>query len=547
MLESLSVKNYKGFEEATIDLKPITLFLGENSAGKTSIIQLLLMLSQTALPSRFKDKSPLDLHGHFAKMGPIEHLFRDKDVSRPFEISIKFSDETLYYYPVRFLREYVRAIIRLTSSIRLAGVSDLLIERNAQGDYLKITEDSLMDTKNFSVFINKFVEVISKPIAQEFLKKSKFFTVVGSGVASADFYNPALISFTSVHMILTKLQKVIKDSSEYTVKYQFSSNGKKIIISKVEISVGKTLLFCLYKGDEDYEFESDLLDRVNMDSRHIDAIRNNFSNNESIFTCFKYPYEYYDKPNSVETTLSNFFLKIVQKILDQLREEFDLNQLYHVGPLRAAPKHYYVLDKENYWDFFDGTDPETCVEILKNNPNTKEFVNKWLGYFGFSVDVSESNEEMINHLVVDQDDNRLNIPEVGFGVSQILPILLQCHFARTDSLTMIEQPEIHLHPKMQARLANLFADVITEKNKKLIIESHSEYMLRRLRRLMAEGKQIKPESVAIYYFERKNTEKEKGSISVRNIEISATGNFDWPGDFYKTEMEDNIAFLRLQE
>lgn len=72
-------------------------------------------------------------------------------------------------------------------------------------------------------------------------------------------------------------------------------------------------------------------------------------------------------------------------------------------------------------------------------------------------------------------------------------------------------------------------------------------MLRRLRRLMAEKQQLTPEEVAIYYFERKNSDKGKDYISVRRLEINETGAFDWPGDFYATEMEDNLAFLRLQK
>ena len=137
MLESLAVKNYKGFKETQIDFKPITLFLGENSAGKTSLIQLLLMLFQTAQPSKFRDKSPLDLHGHFAKMGPVEHLFRNKDTSQPFEISIKFSSHSPNFWLIRCLREYVRSILRVSSSLRLAGLNDLFYNHN-----------SLVSTKN---------------------------------------------------------------------------------------------------------------------------------------------------------------------------------------------------------------------------------------------------------------------------------------------------------------------------------------------------------------------------------------------------------------
>ncbi len=349
-----------------------------------------------------------------------------------------------------------------------------------------------------------------------------------------------------MHTMLSNLQNAMRENYEYTVSYTISYERKKLVISDIKIMVDNKVLFKLSKKDSDFVFHSDLIDMSEMSSRHIDSIGNHFMHSNSIFLCFEYPYENFNRKDN-ETTLANYFLKIVQNVLLGLMHEFELNQLNHIGPLRAAPKHYYVLDKDHYLDYIDCSDPETCVEILKSKPETKAFVNEWLYKFNFSIDVSESNEEMINHLIVEQDENMLNIPEVGFGVSQILPILIQCHSAEADSLTMIEQPEIHLHPKMQAELANLFAELVSNKNKKLIIESHSEYMLRRLRRLMAEKKQLTPEEVAIYYFERKDYNQRKDYISVRRLEINETGAFDWPGDFYKTEMEDNLAFLRLQK
>jgi predicted ATPase len=546
MLESLAVKNYKGFEEAKIDLKPITIFLGENSAGKTSLIQLLLLLFQTAQPSKFREKAPLDLHGHFAKMGPIGHLFRNKDTSQPFEIAIKFSSHSPNYWLSRCLREYVRSILRLTSSLRLAGLSDLIYNRSKLGDSERFTDDSLMETKTFSVFINKLVDVVSKPNAQDYIRRSESININGTCLSKSDFYDPSKRDFIAVHTMLSNLQNAMRENYEYTVSYTISYERKKLVISDIKIMVDNKVLFKLSKKDSDFVFHSDLIDMSEMSSRHIDSIGNHFMHSNSIFLCFEYPYENFNRKDN-ETTLANYFLKIVQNVLLGLMHEFELNQLNHIGPLRAAPKHYYVLDKDHYLDYIDCSDPETCVEILKSKPETKAFVNEWLYKFNFSIDVSESNEEMINHLIVEQDENMLNIPEVGFGVSQILPILIQCHSAEADSLTMIEQPEIHLHPKMQAELANLFAELVSNKNKKLIIESHSEYMLRRLRRLMAEKKQLTPEEVAIYYFERKDYNQRKDYISVRRLEINETGAFDWPGDFYKTEMEDNLAFLRLQK
>ena len=157
---------------------------------------------------------------------------------------------------------------------------------------------------------------------------------------------------------------------------------------------------------------------------------------------------------------------------------------------------------------------------------------------------------MINRLLVTQNNLSLDIPDVGFGISQILPIIVQGFLAGSDSLTIIEQPEIHLHPKMQADLANLFSDIISYHNRNLIIESHSEYMLRRLRLLMADSKnpyKINPSDVAIYYFDGIRVDQEKDFVSVKPLTISDTGYFEWPKSFYETDMKDNIDFMRLQQ
>lgn len=560
MLESIEVKHYKGFNNAIIDIKPITLFLGENSSGKTSILQLLMMLKQTAQPTIFNNKSPLTLNGYFTKMGPALHLFHAKDTSQPIEISITFTKKLDYKFN-ELLRNYIDAIYRISSSFNLKGIYSVF---NDNKGMRSLFSDDIIDIKSFSEFMKDVVDTISKPAAQEYLKKSNFITSRNTFLSTWDFYEPNLRNFTSVFEMLSNLKEEIKDKKYYTVTYSLSydKSRKRIIISEIKIKSQYTsdknlteegnennnyLFFFSRINPSNVIFKSNLLDMSEMDSHHISAIDNSFRLSRPIFECFDYPYNKI-KGSQQETTLSNSFLRIAEIVLDALKEEFSLGGVNHIGPLRAAPKQYYVLDKEYFSAFFDLSVGETCVEILKNDPYAKMFVNKWLDKFGFNVDVRDSEEDMINHIEIDQNNLKLNIPEVGFGISQILPILLQCSVAFPNSTTLIEQPEIHLHPKMQAALANLFADAI-HSNKKLIIESHSEYMLRRLRRMMAEYKVrkdknglVSPDNVAIYYFEK----KAKDNVSVKRLDISNTGAFEWPKSFYETELEDNLCFLEAQ-
>ena len=121
---------------------------------------------------------------------------------------------------------------------------------------------------------------------------------------------------------------------------------------------------------------------------------------------------------------------------------------------------------------------------------------------------------------------------------------------------MVEQPEIHLHPKMQADLADLFIDIVSgevdsrkragrkreNKQKYLLIETHSEYLLKRLMRRIKEGR-ISSEQVAVYFIE---APKEEGEPSlVVEKEVSHEGFFEWPKDFYEGEVrQDNYNFIK---
>ncbi len=136
----------------------------------------------------------------------------------------------------------------------------------------------------------------------------------------------------------------------------------------------------------------------------------------------------------------------------------------------------------------------------------------------------------------------VDLPDVGFGVSQVLPVLVQCFYAPQHSIIIMEQPEIHLHPSAQAALADVMIDVINSREKgadrniQLIIETHSEHFLRRLQRRIAEN-EISPSSVSAYFADITTSPAE-----LRPVEIDMFGNIlNWPKDFFGDEMADIIG------
>lgn len=139
------------------------------------------------------------------------------------------------------------------------------------------------------------------------------------------------------------------------------------------------------------------------------------------------------------------------------------------------------------------------------------------------------------------------LPDVGFGVSQILPALVEAFYCQPGSTVWMEQPEIHLHPQVQAELADLFITAIRAKENgsprgtQLIIETHSEHFLRRLQRRIAEG-EISNDDAALYFVTTSNE-----GACVDELEVDRYGNImNWPANFFGDEMGDLVARSEAQ-
>ena len=119
------------------------------------------------------------------------------------------------------------------------------------GDRERVTEDYLMEERAFSVFITKLVEIISKPNAQDYIKRSDSINTNGTCLSVSDYYNPTKQDFIAVHTMLSNLRDAVKDGYEYTASYTFEYERKKLVISIVKILVDNKVLFELSKKDSE--------------------------------------------------------------------------------------------------------------------------------------------------------------------------------------------------------------------------------------------------------------------------------------------------------
>ena len=153
--------------------------------------------------------------------------------------------------------------------------------------------------------------------------------------------------------------------------------------------------------------------------------------------------------------------------------------------------------------------------------------------------ISKQRQEYEVRLRTKGSSHWVNLPDVGFGISQVLPVLVQCFYAPAGSIIIMEQPEIHLHPNAQSALADVMIDVINsrengvDRNIQLIIETHSEHFLRRLQRRIAEDKDNVLEKKVSAYFANIS----QAPATLDPLQIDVFGNIkNWPKNFFGDEM-----------
>ncbi len=132
----------------------------------------------------------------------------------------------------------------------------------------------------------------------------------------------------------------------------------------------------------------------------------------------------------------------------------------------------------------------------------------------------------------------VNIADVGFGVSQVLPLLVALHVAEPGQLVYVEQPEIHLHPRAQVALASILAQA-AQRGVRVVAETHSSLLLLAIQTLIAEDK-LDPELVILHWFER----NEDGETTITTSELDELGaHNDWPEDFGDVSLETQRHYL----
>ena len=269
------------------------------------------------------------------------------------------------------------------------------------------------------------------------------------------------------------------------------------------------------------------------------------------------PAKCYGFPDQVRAYFQNAaFLSDLELAFEKLAAS-----LFYLGPLREYPKREYAWGGSQPTDV--GRRGERVVEALLASRDQgvrysfgkgikrkalDEVVAMWLKDLGlidsFEVRPIVSGGKLFQVWVRRQPGaQEVLLTDVGFGVSQILPVIALCYYAPEGSTVLLEQPEIHLHPSVQAGLADVLIEVVKTRSVQIIVESHSEHLLRRLQRRIAEEK-LPPGDTALYF-----CGIDAGVSHLTKLNVDLYGNIEnWPEGFFGDDFgeiaETQKAILR---
>ncbi len=230
--------------------------------------------------------------------------------------------------------------------------------------------------------------------------------------------------------------------------------------------------------------------------------------------------------------------------------EKSIQSIIHLPGLRGNPHRDYPMTAVS--DRFRGAFNDYMASVIYHwqqaeDTKRQDLLNAWLTELGLTWKVEARRwtdarlEIWIGCLSSpDNDRDMVNIVDVGFGVSQVLPILLALLVAKPGQMVYLEQPELHLHPRAQVALAGILSQA-ANRGVIVVVETHSELLLRSIQTRVAAGS-LDRTRVKLHWFER---DLDEGITRVTSTDLNEKGAFDveWPEDFSSVAMESGRAFL----
>lgn len=517
MITSFRIQNLRAIEDSgPIQLRRINVLVGRNSSGKSTILRLLPLLRQSV---EQQTKGPILWYGRLVDFGDFKNAVRDGNVARgitlAFDVTLvpkrgfssrlqRAKETDGLIWPRSGLKASLSLILGRSASDKVGQIKSLVLNFGSDDVSIEYGEDGSI----------KNVVVMGRParLAQDnawWVRQGKF--IPGLYLLSKETYSDG------------------DDDPEFLwepVERPFSS---AVVTALGHLAHGNTsperlvaISNRLSYGDAPSFFRQ-LLEMPGMPPS------------------LKYRIEQLGQDSSEIATLRRcVMLSKIDSLLRAVDDELErfARSVRYVEPIRATAERFY-REQDLAVDEIDSRGTNTAMFLGSLSQDVLGNLQGWmLRNFGFSVHV-ETGTGHVQVQISDSTHSPRNIADLGFGYSQVLPIILQLWQGtrgRTGGdgvMLAMEQPELHLHPQYQAMLADVISVATQGGNlrteSRIFVETHSDHFVNRLGLLVSQGK-IPPKDIQVIVV----CEDEFGDSTARSVSFDSDGTLtaNWPAGFF---------------
>jgi hypothetical protein len=550
MLRSIQLENFKAFGQRTvIPLAPITLIFGQNSSGKSSILQSLNLLKQTRESRDAEALLQPRTENGFVDLGSFQEMLFDHDLRRKLSIRLE-----------------------MALPKRRRNLADLHPAYPDQ-DSISLELEFTRPTPQEEVTLRKLALHQSELPVASFTPMQEDENLLPAVVPS-DFRFSSSYYFRTERRKLSRTIQVMKcsevaDSAQFwTGTVQQARQGREKLVKGLQearnaLTGSRSRVtgdFFAVEGGEDWKRQTF--------KRLEDAIRlfSGEATDEQLIRWFRedqlgsilgldgflpiFVTVSGGEP-SVGYILSRYSRRLgippdwfpnIPRLAVQAgaNAESILSDLFPLGPFRKPAARLYIFTGTTPQDV--GYEGHLLPDLLFRNTELVATANQWLERLeiGYELLIRPLGTESTDLFEVRLRDKRrasdvlVGLSDVGFGISQILPLVVQS-LAGTNQIITIEQPEVHIHPRLQADLGDLLIETIKQpRRNQFIIETHSEHLALRLQRRVRE-KKLSPSDISVLYVSR----RPDGAI-VQQLRLDEEGDFmdGFPGGFFPERLRE---------
>ena len=530
-------------EHASLPLSPLNVLLGPNSSGKSSLIQSLLLLAQST-------EDEIILNGPLVRLGDPADVIRTgcDSVAFGFVVKGQVRGETTGY-EILFeivladqdgnlnVSEFV-AIDQQTSSILVsatsdrvpASVADSLRESRSHQAVLRVREIDGRAAPSYTFLVfNGFI-----PVALGFRRSRK--DVFNELKRTTRRRTDVLAAETGFDTYIQLLEWLSQDPDN-------APEGYRTVISSGR-RTGELLDFFLeLSRTELRQLLEAFVEANHPEEEWVRVPASGFAGADGFRGAVR-QFPPLDPRRDGALRIVSFgaqALRIFQgniRYLGPLREEPQVvsptGARYRALPSGAKGEYtadLFARSKDSEVRYFDWNGKQRR-ESLQNA------LTRWVAHLGLGEDVSVEDQGKLGRgLRIRVNGADRDLTTIGVGASQLLPVLAVVLTASPGNIMLLEQPELHLHPSVQSRLADFF--LYARPTVRIIVESHSEYMVTRLRRRVVDDPKL-IERIAVLF-----AEQHSGVTEIRRLRLDRLGDFsDWPEGFFDTQDYESTELVK---